>query len=201
MSFRNEEKIPVANVDCLNFINKLKKNKIKKLYGDRKVNSIYFENSTSSIFRDSEEGNTPRKKIRIRNYPHNDNKNYYLETKFSSNEGRFKLSKKISNFQYAQLLQFGLYDNLYGLVKPSLVVSYKRSYFYIKGSRITIDTQITYNKFNNYKLHKEKLNVIEIKNKEINDTKHISYLINNPRFRFSKYCNAYKILLNLNMRP
>ena len=45
------------------------------------------------MYRDSVEGSVPRKKIRIRNYPNTDDKNYYLETKISSIEGRFKTRK------------------------------------------------------------------------------------------------------------
>ena len=51
--------------------------------------SIYFDNRTLDMFSDSEEGNLPRKKIRLRSYPPNSNKKN-LEIKISSIEGRFK---------------------------------------------------------------------------------------------------------------
>ena len=42
------------------------------------------------MYNASIEGLTPRKKIRIREYPESDDKKFYLEIKHSSVEGRFK---------------------------------------------------------------------------------------------------------------
>ena len=67
----------------------------KKLYDDRIVNSLYFENISNSMFHDSEEGVVPRKKIRVRNYPQSKIEEYFLENKISSLEGRFKKKKSI----------------------------------------------------------------------------------------------------------
>ena len=45
------------------------------------------------MYTDSIEGLTPRKKIRVRNYPTTQDANLYLEIKISSVEGRFKTRK------------------------------------------------------------------------------------------------------------
>ena len=63
----------------------------KELYPKRKISSLYFDSTQLKMFTDSEEGITPRKKIRVRMYPgDNTNKGLNLETKISSAEGRFK---------------------------------------------------------------------------------------------------------------
>ena len=68
MSFRKEEKLKVDKnklVDLLDWINI---NKGYKLFESRIVSSTYFDNSDIRMFRDSEDGCVPRKKIRVRDY-------------------------------------------------------------------------------------------------------------------------------------
>ena len=60
---------------------------------NRKIESLYFENNKREMYSDSVEGLTPRKKIRVRNYPGTKDENLYLEIKISSVEGRFKTRK------------------------------------------------------------------------------------------------------------
>ena len=47
------------------------------------------------MYTDSIEGLTPRKKIRVRNYPNSQDAKMYLEVKISSVDGRFKTRKII----------------------------------------------------------------------------------------------------------
>ena len=178
--------------DRYKFLCDLKDNRIEKIYPDRIINSLYFDNLEFQIFNDSEEGLTPRK-IRVRNYPNDLKKLFYKEMKISSNEGRFKLSKIINKRQYLRIIKNGIFDNLYGNVYPVLEVSYL-SYYKFKTSRITIDREIQYTKFNKQKKFKELMNVVEIKNNSNEETRLIDEIIHNPRFRFSKYCNAFKKL-------
>ena len=63
---------------------------IKQIYEPRKIHSLYFDNLNYEMYSDSLEGLTPRKKIRVRNYPDTKDQNLYLEIKISSVEGRFK---------------------------------------------------------------------------------------------------------------
>ena len=97
MSFRIEEKIYIEKNSLTQFRQWLKTQKLFTLYPKRKIRSIYFDNNTSQIFSDSEEGCVPRKKIRLRNYPDDKNTKIFMETKISSIEGRFK--KKKNNFK------------------------------------------------------------------------------------------------------
>ena len=75
------------------------------------------------MFHDSLEGLTPRKKIRIRNYPKDINKQLLFETKISSVEGRFKTNKKIYKKYFDNIKQRGILDNKYGVCKPILSVT------------------------------------------------------------------------------
>ena len=81
MSFRLEDKIILHISDRLKIKNIIQINKGIKLYPSRKISSIYFDNKYLDMFKDSEEGSLPRKKIRIRNYPEQKNNIFNLETK------------------------------------------------------------------------------------------------------------------------
>ena len=62
-----------------------------KLFPDRHVSSVYFDNRELKIYQDSMKGLLPRKKFRIRNY----NKiNKYSFEKDIISRGRFKTSRK-----------------------------------------------------------------------------------------------------------
>ena len=90
MSFRIEEKLLINFNQVFDLKKWLSDKRYYKLYPDRKIKSLYFDNLSFEMYNDSIEGVVPRKKIRIREYPgENDNK-YYLEIKHSSVEGRFK---------------------------------------------------------------------------------------------------------------
>ena len=105
------------------------------------------------MYLDSIEGVTPRKKIRLRIYNDanflKDNINVNIEKKVSSVEGRFKVTKKITDVN--KFLNYGVYDNSYGNCYPRIIVSYKRSYYQFENYRMTIDEDICYEKFNKFK--------------------------------------------------
>ena len=95
MSFRIEEKLTIDNYKIVDFKSFLSKKTAKQIYQPRKIESLYFDNINYDMYTDSIEGLTPRKKIRVRNYPNTKDKKLYLETKISSVEGRFKIRKII----------------------------------------------------------------------------------------------------------
>ena len=68
MSFRTENKFILPINKNFEFKNWLIKNKYSTLYKKRSINSIYFDTKNFMIYKDSIEGTTPRKKIRIRTY-------------------------------------------------------------------------------------------------------------------------------------
>ena len=96
MSFRIEEKILIGNNLVIEFKKIYQKKHLKRLYKPRVIRSLYFENINNDIYNNSIEGTLPRKKIRVRSYPEDEKKEFYLEKKISSVEGRFKQKKKLT---------------------------------------------------------------------------------------------------------
>ena len=78
------------------------------------------------MYNDSIEGLLPRKKIRIRQYPNDDDKKFYLEIKNSSVEGRFKTRKIIKVVSMTDLIYESLMawpvDNEVSIAKTALIV-------------------------------------------------------------------------------
>ena len=92
MSFRSETKFRLSYGDHYLLKSNLLSLGMQQLYPSRIINSEYFDTDKLQMFLDSEEGVLPRKKIRVRWY--HEKKKRKLETKISSVEGRFKISKK-----------------------------------------------------------------------------------------------------------
>ena len=95
MSFRIEEKLYIKSEHLIDFKQFLIERSAKQLYQPRRIKSLYFDNLNFDMYNDSIEGMVPRKKIRIREYPNTSDKNFYLEIKNSSVEGRFKTRKML----------------------------------------------------------------------------------------------------------
>jgi len=196
MSFRIEEKLFIDTGKIIDFKNFLADKTVKQIFKKRKIESLYFDNQNYEMYNDSIEGLTPRKKIRVRNYPDTSDKKQYLEIKISSVEGRFKTRKIIDNNKFNYLKSNGIFDSQYGFCKPCVYVSYDREYFKINDVRISIDNNI------NYKLYQENIyqsdenSIVEIKT---SFQKNLDELIEDfpfQRKRFSKYCNAVeKVIL------
>ena len=165
-----------------------------KIYPKRKISSLYFDNPKKQIHVDSEEGILPRKKIRIRTYPNDENIRYYLEKKISSPEGKYKSSNRISDTYYNRMIKQGFFDNMYGILKPLLHVEYLREYYKLKNFRITIDEKV------NYKIFKKKIfkidsnSVAEIKFTNKEDEDKIINSFTNKITRFSKYSNGINFM-------
>lgn len=196
MSYRIEEKIPVSIAEGAQLINRLKKIGLERLYPSRKISSSYFDNENLDLFRDSEEGLLPRKKLRLRCYPnHLDEIEYSMETKISSVEGRFKTSKPFVLISNESLIDFEFVDCSYGILKPVVEILYLREYYFVNGIRITLDSDIRYKDLkclSNYFF--EERCVIELKAPDNTSLDFLISLIHEPRRRFSKYCNAIKFL-------
>lgn len=193
MSFRLEEKLSINQRQINEFIYWIKKNKAKEIYPPRIVQSIYFENYNNDIYLDSEEGCVPRKKIRIRNYPELNIKEYFFEIKISSIEGRFKKTKKINEDLFYKYLKDGFFDNYYGTCKPKVTVSYLREYYTIWGMRLTIDKNINYQNYSSkvFKAFDTEV-IVELKSDNIFEKEKIQNKFPNQKIRFSKYCRSFK---------
>jgi len=195
MSYRVEEKIPMTLSDSDQFLESLKDQGSEPLFPKRIIQSNYFDSNQFTLFRESEEGLLPRKKVRIRHYPLSNQIEYSLEIKISSIEGRYKSAIKLSDSQAKRINKLGYFDPVYGLLEKKISVNYSREYFSFQGIRITRDTHISYqdliNKTNNFI---EKDSVVEIKAPENTPVDFLLKIIPSQRRRFSKYCNAIKYL-------
>lgn len=198
MSFRIEQKYRINKYKLPDLYKWISKNNGEKIYLDRTVSSIYFDNYKLSSYHDSMEGVIPRKKIRLRWYGNIKNKleNSNLEKKINSVEGKFKKVEKAIN--PSNILKLGVLDNGYGLCFPILQIDYNREYFKIFDIRITVDTKIRYKNykeehfFNQY--HNDDETVLEAKALNTNIKNFVDENIYFEKIRFSKYCNAIEKL-------
>ena len=195
MSFRIEEKLLFNPNQIFDLRKWLSKYEYSSLYPKRKIKSLYFENSVNQIFLDSEEGITPRKKIRIRNYPDNTDKNFFFEKKISSPDGRFKQKKIVDPNEIENLKKFGYFDEVYRSCYPKLFVEYSREYYDAKICRLTIDTNINYTKYSELNYTKsDPLVAVEIKANIYSNLDQLLKEFPFQRVRFSKYCRGFNFL-------
>lgn len=195
MSFRVEEKCILQNIQTSKFKSSLFKEGGKILFPTREILSLYFDTRDTKMFIDSEEGTIPRKKIRIRFYPNQRIKTFNLEKKINSAEGRYKISKKISEDKYSKIIKHGLIDNEYGFCYPQIWVKYSREYFSLKNQRITLDTNIVYQDYKSEIKQKDlDINVFEIKANLNFDKNLFDNILPFGRCRFSKYSEGVKVI-------
>jgi len=196
MSFRNEEKLKVANSKIFLLKDWIFENKGITIYPSRIVNSIYFDNEDYSMYRQSMEGVLPRKKIRLRTYNNeflfNQNIKVNKETKISSVEGRYKISKLEKNS--SDLINFGIYERDYGVCNPVINVVYERSYYKVRDIRLTIDEKIFYKKIVGKKISKlstfDNFSIVELKYTSDQLASQVRENFPFERIRFSKYCRG-----------
>ena len=194
MSFRIEEKLYIKPEHLLDFKAYLSKNLSQKLYHPRKIKSLYFDNINFNMYSDSVEGLVPRKKIRIRNYPNEKDKEFYFEIKNSSVEGRFKKRNIIKKSEFENFKNQGYFDNQYGSCFPSIYVEYDREYLMVDDIRISIDTNLLYTDFRTQVEKQDSKIIIELKTSIKKNLDNLIKLFPFERIRFSKYCFAVESL-------
>lgn len=200
---RIEFKIDIHKSKKNIFFDFLKTNKASKLYDDRLINSIYFDNDKFEIYYDSVEGLSPRKKIRLRFYGDKSQldkqEELLLEKKYTTFSGRSKISKKVKDFD--SRLKYGILDSKYGICYPRTVVSYLRSYHVCKDFRVTLDTNINFKSFNseNPILNSVSIEdiIIEIKTNDITKADYLKKTFPFSEIRFSKYCKSVEYLYRI----
>ncbi len=200
---RIEFKIDIHKSKKNIFLNFLNINKVFKLYDDRLINSIYFDNDKFEIYNDSVEGISPRKKIRLRFYGDKNQfdkqKEILLEKKFTNFTGRSKISKKIKDFN--DYLKYGILDTKYGICYPRTVVSYLRSYHVCNDFRVTMDTNINFQSYNLenpiHKLVSIEDIIVEIKTNNISRIDELKKTFPFSEIRFSKYCKSIESLYKI----
>ena len=200
---RIEFKIDIHRSNKNIFFDFLRDNKFSKLYEDRLINSIYFDNDKFEMYHDSIERLSPRKKIRLRFY--GDKKKFskqnelLFEKKYTNFNGRSKISKKIKDFD--NKLKYGLLDSKYGICYPRTIVSYLRSYQTSKDFRVTMDTNIFFESYNSENpIHNFVSNdeiIVEIKTNDINRIDDLKKNFPFSEIRFSKYCKSVESLYKI----
>ena len=196
MSFRKEKKFRVTLSEFYRLQRLLDQQGMEELFKPRVIKSIYFDTLDLNMFKDSEEGVVPRKKVRIRCY--NGGEEFILENKTSSIEGRFKVSFKLKNsHSNKELLTKNRMDTQYGHIQPTLIVSYERSYFMLNGMRITFDKNIAYQnlRYANNRKYFDPERVVEVKIPINCPDDFVEKSIPYPTARFSKYSRG--LLLSL----
>ena len=194
MSFRIENKYQLSTAKLSEFFIFLNDYSAKEMYPTRLIKSIYFDNQNFSSYRESMDSVLPRKKIRIRNYP-NTSINFNLEIKINSINGKFKTTKK--DIDFINILNNGYHDCNYGLCHPVIEVSYYRKYFSIFNLRVTLDTSISYKRYNQkQKIPYLETAIMEVKSNNLDNFNFIDQKVPFPKTRFSKYCNAFEELYN-----
>lgn len=196
MSFRIENKYEISSQKLNLFYDFLRSHNGKRIYEDRLINSIYFDNNNKDSFFDSEEGTVPRKKIRLRYYGSENLSEYkkvFFETKINSYDGKYKISKTLND--YNKLIKFGIDDDFYGFCKPIVRISYQREYHMIDKFRLTLDKKIRYSKFFRKKFFTDLGSyIVEIKTNELDTENEINQLFPFKKIRYSKYANSINLL-------
>lgn len=193
MSFRKEKKFRLSKFEFDLLKNELLQKDMQPLYSKRNINSLYYDSEYYEMFNDSEEGLFPRKKVRIRWYDDITKANY--EVKISSTEGRFKVTSSTTDISSISSLPQSLYEPNYGMIKPSLFVSYSREYFSFKSMRVTFDSFISYINYRKSRSveYKDSECVMEVKvNADVSDD-YIESILPIPTARFSKYSRGMLI--------
>ena len=194
---RHEIKFIIKKKEKINFINK---NHLNKIFPDRIVESIYFDTKDLQFFSLSEEGVTPRFKIRLRGY--NNEKLSNLEIKKTKNYHREKIVLKNFQFNSFELHKTLKSMGINNIVDQKIRVKYLRSYYELKDlGRITMDENIEFfnpsKEFRNPKKINKIILEVKIQRKEI-DKNHVEKIINLKESRFSKYCVGINCLRNSN---
>ena len=163
---------------------------LRKIHADRIVNSIYYDTDKLKFYYEGEEGILPRMKPRIRYY-NSDKKYLSFELKKTFDYFRSKLVVKGNNKQNA-FKKFLKNVNINFNLSPKVKVTYKRSYFKSDLGRITVDRDLRFFLFTSNGLNFKKtknlnVNILEVKNNNL-DLKHeILYKINIKDEKISKY--------------
>ena len=166
---------------------------MKEIFPSRIVNSCYFDSHNMRMFNESCEGILPRKKIRLRWY--NSSRKINKEIKISSSEGRFKQISYHPFSTFKSIYQSKMFDNDYGIIKPILLIRYKREYFSFQGIRLTLDSDIRYQSLKNSlnRIIKEMFYVMELKASSTISDDYLLNLFNYSDSGFSKFARGIEL--------
>ena len=188
----------------------------KSQFEKRTVTSIYFDTFNLDFYQESQEGLSPRKKIRIRWY---DSEKFVskLEVKetLSCSRRKFVRSLGKNEMEYMETVRANrthsppiIFPEFSTLLYPILQVSYEREYFIGNDSeqRCTLDSRINFkplmltrfmsNASRETTLSKDQNNVLELKTPDKPAKSDFWMVFKSQNSRYSKYCCGVEQLLN-----
>ena len=191
--FRKEFKFVLMNSELTEFINFYKSN-LKKLYKKRKIKSLYMDTGNLYLYKSSIFNDISKKKVRYRQY--DDSSNIFKEIKISDKEK----SKIVRKTIYKNLTDIK-YDYLDDrIIFPTCFVTYQREYFKFYDTRLTIDSEITYESAKEFTLfnksYEETENIVEIK--ILGNNLNVEKSFFSTPTKNSKYENAIESLYDVN---
>jgi hypothetical protein len=151
---RYEIKIPLQKGQLNEFNTYIRNNskvRLKKVYSNRKVNSIYLDDDDLSSYADNVAGISRRIKRRFRWYD-NDLNSIVFENKIKKNKASIKQSERIINKGSRPPVNRKdvrglLHKSISSKFFPNLEVNYQREYYELGfGIRMTIDTEMKFRK-------------------------------------------------------
>ena len=185
----------------------------KKLYKNRRVNSIYYDTHDLDCLWDNINGFSNRDKYRVRWYDEINNSEVFFEKKKKINQvtqknkislGKFKNQDQLNNFLESKDFENETFNiTTLNLIK-TLNVSYSRDYYIDNREklRITLDKKITTHKNFDRKFNSNFVNLDHniLEFKYLNeDSRFIREKIHNLNFnlrnqKFSKYVHSFLLL-------
>ena len=188
----------------------------RKIYFNRKVNSIYYDTIDLNCLWDNINGFSSRNKYRVRWYNNINNSEVFFEKKSKKNQKNQKEKISLGKFKdYSELNKFLKSNNFINEINKIttlnlfqvLNVSYNRDYYIDTKNklRITFDEQITTNKNYDKKFIRNfaqlNNNILEFKYSNI-DSRYVREKMYDLNFnlrnqKFSKYVQSFMILSDM----
>lgn len=216
MEIRFENKFVFNKGDLLKLKSLIFNGSFRKIYDDRTVHSIYYDNVNYDSLYDNINGLKNRIKYRIRWYNEIKDTEVFFEKKIKSGLITKKIKIRLGSFSnYKNLLNYlksvdfkkKILDftrkNLFQILK----VSYQRSYYsdYLKKIRLTFDKNITVkknikldSKLSSYELDSNVLELkYSIKDSQFVKNKIKEYNLNLRNQKFSKYVRSFILLSDI----
>jgi len=197
MSWRNERKYIVDFRQLNDVYSWIHQRAFVKTYPDRKVNNCYFDTINLDCFFENHDGQSNRRKYRLRWYGNTENwRTSIFEEKIKNNDVNRKQYHKIDSTKFQQFREF--YDYPFFIKNnliPTVINNYKREYFSISGTeiRLTIDQKLRY-----YYPKNDILEIlpsaffpkviIEIKSNKMNDVSNLDFMF--PLTKMGKYVDG-----------
>jgi len=185
----------------------------KKIYFNRRVNSIYYDTIDLNCLWDNINGYSNRNKYRVRWYDKIQNSEVFFEKKTKINQttqkirvslGKFKNNESLNNFLKTNEFINKIFDMTTLNLVRVLNVSYDRDYYICTENklRITFDQKITTHQNSDGKFFKNFVdlnnNILEFKylneNSEYVRNKMYNLNFNVRNQKFSKYVQSFMVL-------